>query len=135
MQQGLEGLGGAVVQIEALAGEDVVVDRLLAERVPEGDQLAVAFAAEDALVERLPEPVAAFGASIPARPELIGAIHREYLAAPPPDEPADTDVDTDQPGSADGTRPPAEHETPEARSRPTDVSTWPATSRAPAGRS
>ena len=43
------------MQIEALAGEDVVVDRLLAERMPEGDQLAVAFAAEDALVERLPE--------------------------------------------------------------------------------
>src|SRR5688500_12825185 len=51
----VEGLAGAPVQIEALAGEDVVVDRLLAERMPEGDQLAVAFAAEDALVERLPE--------------------------------------------------------------------------------
>ena len=54
------------------------------------------------------------------RVEEILRLHREYLAAPPPDEPADLDLDVDRQGPADGTRQPAEHETPEAGSRPTD---------------
>jgi hypothetical protein len=40
------------------------------------------------------------------RVEEILRLHREYLAAPPPDEPADLDVDVDRQGPADGTQRP-----------------------------
>src|SRR5687768_3972093 len=74
-----------MVELEPLAGKDVVVDRLLTERVPEGDELAVAVTAENALVERLSQGGAELG-----RCEL-GDLGQQLVVSGPADDGEGTD--------------------------------------------